>query len=80
MILATVKANICGKRVRKARVAIDMEQLELAVAVEVDHGIKMSRTMICRIETQKRPLKDAELLAIAQVLDVDPAWLLLGED
>lgn len=77
--METVKPNISGKRIKLAREAAGLEQVDLSAALEVDCNVKMSRSVICRVETQKRLVKDYELDAIAQILDVDLSWLVRGE-
>ena len=34
--------NICGHRIKIARVSKDMQQVDLSAALEVDHDIKIS--------------------------------------
>lgn len=73
------KANICGKRIKLARVKNDMAQVDLIAALEVDFGIKLAQTTISQIEKGKRMIRDFELDAIAKALNVDPQWLLQGD-
>lgn len=70
--------NLCGSRVRVAREAAKMKQVELAAAMSVDHSIEITQTGISDIEQDRRHVKDFELLALAEILNVAPLWLLTG--
>lgn len=74
------KQNISGLRIRQARLQHGLNQVELAAALNVDYGVKLEQSDISEIERQARCLKDYELDAIARVLDIDPIWLLRGND
>jgi transcriptional regulator with XRE-family HTH domain len=56
-----------------------LQQIELAVALSVDYGLKLEQSDISEIERQVRSVKDFELEAIAQILDTDPVFLLRGD-
>ncbi|MFM9890517.1 MAG: helix-turn-helix domain-containing protein [Rickettsiales bacterium] len=71
--------NKCGKRVKLARVEKDMTQLDLATALNVDFGIEISSTGISYLEKGDRFVKDFEIIALAEVLDKHPMWLLFGD-
>lgn len=73
-------ANIIGSRVRAARERCGWDQVELAAALFVDFNIKLEQSDISEIERQVRGVKDYELNAIALALDVDPVWLLRGDN
>lgn len=73
------KGNICGKRIKLARVEKDMAQVDLSAALEVDFDIILPQTTISQIEIGQRILRDFELDAIATILDVNPTWLLRGK-
>ena len=73
-------ANISGARIKKAREDAGMDQVELSAALSVDFSIKLDQSDISEIERGVRGVKDFELDAIAQVLDVSPTWLLRGEE
>lgn len=73
------KQNISGARIRQARLQHDLDQVELAAALNVDYGVKLEQSDISEIERQVRSVKDYELDAISKVLDVDPVWLLRGD-
>lgn len=72
--------NLCGKRIRYARARIEMSQTELCAALSVDHDIEISQNVVSKIENGIRAVNDIELVAIAQVLNVTPCFLLYGEE
>jgi len=74
------KQNISGARIRQVRLKNHLDQVELAAALNVDYGIKLEQSDISEIERQVRSLKDYELDAISKVLDIDPIWLLRGDN
>lgn len=74
-----MKLNLCGKRVKLARIERDMKQVELAAALSVDHGIDISQKGISNIEIGVRRVTDIELAALAKALSVSAMWLLYGE-
>lgn len=71
------KKNICGERIREARVKQRMSQADLAARMQVQ-GIIIERDSISRVEIGTRFIADYELLAFAKALRVDIGWL-LGE-
>jgi len=71
--------NLCGKRVKLARVDKELNQLELATALNVDYGIEMNQYSISQLERGSRFVKDFELVALAEILDVTTNWLLFGD-
>lgn len=73
-------ANLSGPRIKQAREEIGLDQVDLAAALSVDHEIKMDQSDISEIERGIRGVKDFELDAIAQVLNVSPLWLLRGSE
>ena len=73
------KANICGKRVKLARINQDMDQVDLAAALSVDCGIEIAQTSISEIERGERGVRDFELVALAKILEVTAEWLLYGD-
>ena len=75
-----MKANICGKRIKLSRIDRELDQVELAAALSVDHDIEISQTSISEIERGVRGLRDFELAAICKVLEISPEWLLFGQD
>ncbi|RAM53427.1 MAG: XRE family transcriptional regulator [Hapalosiphonaceae cyanobacterium JJU2] len=73
-------ANIIGSRVKQAREKRGWDQVELAATLFVDFNIKLEQSDISEIERKVRGVKDYELNAIAMALDVDPVWLLRGDE
>lgn len=71
--------NKCGKRVKVARVEKDMPQLDLATALNMDYGVEISSTGISDLENGHCYVKDFEIIALAEVLDKHPMWLLFGD-
>jgi transcriptional regulator with XRE-family HTH domain len=71
--------NKCGKRVKLARVEKDMTQLDLATALNMDCDIEISSTGVSDLENGKRFVKDFEVIALCEVLDKHPMWLLFGD-
>lgn len=53
-----------------------MSQVELAAAMTVNHRIRLTQSDISEIERGVRGVRDYELRAFCQLLDVDPAELL----
>lgn len=78
--MAEERQNISGARIRRVRRQHGLNQVELAAALNVDYGIKLEQSDISEIERQVRSLKDYELDAIAKVLNIDPVWLLRGDE
>ena len=71
------KKNICGERIRQARVILKISQSELAARMQVE-GITIERDSISRIEIGTRFVADYELMIFAKVLKADIKWLLTG--
>ena len=71
------KKNICGERIREARIKQRMSQADLAARMQVQ-GIIIERDSISRVEIGTRFIADYELPAFAKALKVDIGWL-LGE-
>lgn len=72
MLTVDTKYNISGARIRQVRLQHDLDQVELAAALNVDYGVKLEQSDISEIERQVRSVKDYELDAISKVLDVNP--------
>lgn len=68
------RKNICGDRVREARVRRKLTQEELAAKLQVE-GITIERDSVSRIEIGTRFVADFELVVLARVLKVDLKWL-----
>ena len=71
--------NKCGKRVKISRIEKDMTQLDLATALSMDYDIEISSTGISDLENGKRFVKDFEIIALADLLEKHPMWLLFGD-
>ena len=76
----TKNSNLCGHRVKIARVAKNMKQIDLAAAMNVDFKIDITQNGVSYIERGERFVKDFELVALARILDVTVEWLLEGDD
>ena len=72
--------NVCGKRVKLARVEAGMNQLQLATALNLEHDLQVDQNSISLIEKGTRFVKDYEIIALAEVLNVTPLWFLYGDD
>ena len=69
------KKNICGDRIREARVVQRMSQNEKKKKMQVE-GITIERDSISRVEIGTRFVADYELKVFAKVLNVNILWLL----
>ena len=69
------KKNICGERLRQARVIQRLRQEDLGAKVQTQ-GVNMERDSISRIEIGTRFVSDFELKIFAEVLGVSVQWLL----
>lgn len=69
------KKNICGDRLREARVVKRLRQEDLAARIQLK-GVNMGRDSISRIEIGTRFVSDFELKTFAEVLGVSVNWLL----
>ena len=74
----TDKCNICGLRVREAREKLKLSQDQLAARLQTE-GLGVNQNSISRIETGKRIVADFELVALANVLNVDIATLVADQ-
>ncbi|MEQ8754415.1 MAG: helix-turn-helix transcriptional regulator [Coleofasciculus sp. G1-WW12-02] len=79
MFTVEKKQNISGLRIRQVRLQRGLDQVELAAALNVDYWVKLEQSDISEIERQVRCVKDYELNAISEVLDINPVWLLRGD-
>ncbi len=75
-----MKRNISGRRIREARLNAKMDQTDLAAALEVEHDLVLQQSDISEIETRVRGVKDYELKALAQVLNVTLEWLVSDDE
>lgn len=71
--------NICGKRLKLARVEAGLNQLELATLLSEDFDLRVDQNSISRMEKGERFVKDYELLVFAEALNKHPMWLLFGD-
>lgn len=69
------RKNLCGDRIREARLKKRLSQEELAARIQIE-GVTMERDSISRIEIGTRFVADYELKVFARVLDVEISWLL----
>lgn len=69
------KKNICGVRLREARVVRRLRQEDLAAKIQIE-GVIMERDSISRIEIGTRFVSDFELMIFAKMLGVSVNWLL----
>lgn len=69
------RKNLCGDRVRQARVTKRLSQADLAARLQIK-GIIIERDSISRIEIGTRFVPDYEIPVLAEVLNVSVAWLL----
>ena len=68
------KKNLCGDRIREARLKQRLSQSDLAARIQVE-GITLERDSISRIEIGTRFVTDYELKIFAKVLGVSMEWL-----
>lgn len=59
--------NLCGKRVKMARIDKEMTQIDLAAALSVDVGMEISQKALSRLEQGNRLVRDIELVALAEI-------------
>lgn len=69
------KKNICGDRIRMARLEKRLSQTDLARLLQLQ-GVLAERDIISRMEMGDRLVTDYEVVTIAEVLDVPVLWLL----
>ena len=73
------KKNLCGERIRQARIIQRISQSDLAARLQIE-GVILERDSISRIEIGTRFVTDYELKVFAKILKVDVNWLLEDED
>ncbi len=69
------KRNICGDRIRIARLSQCLSQADLCRKLQLA-GIPMERDSISRIESGSRYVADYEVTTFADILGVPILWLL----
>lgn len=67
--------NICGPRVKSARRAMNLSQVELAAQMQTQ-GITIERDSVSRIEIGTRFVPDYELIVLSKILNVSINWFL----
>lgn len=63
-----------GKRIKALRLRLGLSQSEFAIKSKVSVG------GICEIEKGKRGLTDKTIMRICKAFNIDPRWLLTGEE
>ena len=71
--------NLVGARIETARRSRGMKQKELLAQLQV-RGVDINASALSNLEGQLRIVTDMELLAFAEILDVDVMWLLTGKE
>ena len=69
------KKNLCGNRIREARLRQRLSQYDLAARLQTQ-GILIEQDSIRRIEIGTRFVADYEVKVLAKVLNVPLEWLL----
>ena len=69
------KKNLCGNRIREARLRQRLSQYDLAARLHTQ-GILIEQDSISRIEIGTRFVADYEVKVLAKVLNVPLEWLL----
>ena len=69
------KKNLCGNRIREARLRQRLSQYDLAARLQTQ-GILIEQDSISRIELGTRFVADYEVKVLAKVLNVPLEWLL----
>lgn len=73
------RKNLCGDRIREARLKQRITQADLAARLQVA-GIVMERDSVSRIEIGTRFVADYELVVLSEILGVSLDWLTEKED
>lgn len=73
------KKNLCGEKIRLARLKKRITQSDLAAKVQVE-GITLERDSISRIEIGTRFVTDYELKIFSKILGVSMEWLTEDEE
>ncbi|OCA87859.1 transcriptional regulator [Bacillus sp. FJAT-27225] len=73
------RANISGSRIRIARKRANLDQVDLSAALDIEFHLKLTQSDISEIERGVRGVRDYELNYIAEILGVNPVWLLRGD-
>lgn len=73
------RKNLCGDRVREARLKQRLSQSDLAAKLQLN-GVVIERDSLSRIESGTRFVTDYELKVLSKVLKVDILWLLCFDE
>lgn len=71
-----MKANICGKKIRKLRKKSQLDQVDLSAELSVSYDIIIDQSDVSEIERGVRGVKDFELKALAAIFKVTSDFLL----
>ena len=69
------KKNLCGNRIREARLRQRLSQYDLAARLQTQ-GILIEQDTISRIEIGTRFVAGSEVKVVAKVMNVPLEWLL----
>ena len=69
------RKNLCGLRIREARVKLRMSQTTLAEKLQLE-GIVIEKNSVSRTESGTRFIPDYELPVYSKILGVSVEWLL----
>lgn len=80
IIYLVERKNLVGARVRQARKKAKppITQSELAARLQV-LGVRIDQSGLSKLEGERRPVFDTEVVALAETLKVSVAWLLEGD-
>jgi transcriptional regulator with XRE-family HTH domain len=76
------RSNRCGERVKERRRGLKLNQEQLCARLEdmTDGAWAPDRLEVLRIERGSRIVSDVEVVALAQALECEACWLLLGAE
>lgn len=69
------QCNLCGQRVREARIRAGLSQEQLAGKIQL-RGHSLTQKAVSRLESGSRVVPDYEIPLLADALGVSPLWLL----
>jgi hypothetical protein len=77
---AAGRLNVVGTRVRQRRRDLKLKQDQVCgrIAASTDGEWSPGWQDLSRIENGARLVSDVEVLALAQALECDPCWLMVG--
>lgn len=73
------RKNLCGKKIRRARVAKKLTQDELAARLQC-YGVIIERDSISRIESGTRFVADYELKIMSEIFEIPVEWFVDSRD